>query len=304
MLNITKATDEIEITSIISLIYGQPGTGKTSICGTAKDTLLLDFDRGSHRSAFRPDTVRVESWAQVANIQKEDVAGYKTIAVDTAGRALDFLIAGMPATEGKTQLKRNSGEPTLQGYGMLKASFTGWLRRLTTLGLDVIMIAHDREDKDGDTRLIRPDITGGSYGELVKAADFVGYLYKEGKDTILDFSPCAAFIGKNSAGLEALRVPNFAENPDWFAGVMAKMKSAMGGIAERQRDAIKLIEALKERVEEAETGSDYDAIKKSMAEWPRPMKEQGWSILTKAAKKAGFKYDRKADAFCGEDVAA
>ena len=92
-LNITKPSDAIPVKSINVLIYGTPGIGKTSIACSANNPLLLDFDKGAHRSAFRCDTLLVDDWHQVASLNPKDIAQYDTIILDTVGRLLDLLTA-------------------------------------------------------------------------------------------------------------------------------------------------------------------------------------------------------------------
>jgi hypothetical protein len=298
MLKITKASDPIQVQAVNIVIYGQPGAGKTSIAGAAKSALLLDFDRGSHRSAFRPDAVRIEHWNEVAQLTKQDLEGYSTLALDTGGRALDFLAAAMPATEGKTQLKRPSGGLTLQGFGRLKDEFGGWLRRINTFGLDVLIICHDKEDKDGDSRIIRPDITGGSYAEILKLADFCGYLYKGDQNrSVLDFNPTQAWIGKNSAQLPPLVVPHFAEEPQWFAGVIDKMKAALGNVAQAQKEAVDKLGQFREQVDLCATAEQFNELIAAAGSLGNPLRLQAWNILRKAAEGTGLVYDKAAKAF-------
>ena len=93
MLKIVKASEPIVIKQIVTVIYGQPGIGKSTLGFTSKDPLLLDFDKGSYRAANRKDTVQIDSWKDITQITKKDLDPYKTVIVDTAGRALDFLTA-------------------------------------------------------------------------------------------------------------------------------------------------------------------------------------------------------------------
>ena len=297
-LNITKASDPITVERVIALVYGQPGVGKTSLASTAEKPLLLDFDQGAHRSAFRPDTVRIEKWAEAASLRAEDLTGYKTLIVDTAGRALDYLVASMPASEGKTQLKRASGDPTLQGYGAMKASFTGWLKRITTLGLDVILIAHDKEDKDGDSRIIRPDITGGSYAEIVKIADFVGYCWMDNGQRTIDFNPSSEFIGKNSAGLPRMAVPSFINEPDWFAKTLKAMKASLGGIADAQREAVDKLSEIKEQLMVCSDAEDFQKMRVPISEIEdKTLQAQAWRMTVQFAEKSGFGWNKTAKQF-------
>lgn len=297
-LNITRASDPIKVDRTIVTIYGQPGVGKTSLASTAEKPLLLDFDRGAHRSAFRPDTVRVDKWQEAANLQPEDLKDYRTLIVDTAGRALDFLVTSMPSADGKTQLKRASGDPTLQGYGAMKASFTAWLKRITALGLDVILLAHDKEDKDGDSRIIRPDITGGSYGEIVKVSDFVGYYAIDNGKRTLDFNPSQYFIGKNSANLPRIQVPSLAEDRQWFAKTLQTMKESLGGIAESQREAIGLLESVKEQLMACAKPAEYQSIRESIGKIAdQTIQAQAWRMTLQHADAAGITWDKATKTF-------
>jgi len=62
-----------------------------------------------------------------------------------------------------------------------------------------VLIAHDKEEGDADSKSVRPDITGGSYSEVMKVSDFVGYLAMSGKTRVLDFNPTDKWVGKNPA---------------------------------------------------------------------------------------------------------
>jgi len=262
MLNILKSTDKVEINTLTVLVYGQPGVGKTSISCTAKNPLLLDFDNGAYRSDFRCDSVPINNWKDVAKLKPEDIKGYDTIVIDTLGRSLDFLQAEIIHNDSK--MSRKDGALTLQGYGALKSTFTNWLKQLSLLGKDVIMVAHDREDKDGDTKFVRPDIIGGSYNEIMKIADFVGYIFKVNRQSVIDFNPCEKFIGKNAAKFEALEIPNFTNATDYMESLVAKMKSSIGGIANNHIEALKIIEGYKVEIDNLNNPVDCDKFVEKM----------------------------------------
>ena len=229
-LNIKTAADPVEVGTLITLIYGQPGIGKTSLAFTAASPLLLDFDSGAHRSGYRKDYVPVKSWSEVANIDPKELTAYRTVIIDTLGACLDRLGENLLARSDKMRNKATGGL-SLQGFGMLKAEFTGWVRRLKSAGCDIVMIAHGKEKTENDSTYIRPDIVGGSYDEIMKMADFVGYYYMEqgqGKAMrILDFSPTPRWIGKNSAGFPPLPVPHLDEAPEYLAHVLGQARDTI-----------------------------------------------------------------------------
>src|SRR3990167_8632670 len=215
-MKIIKATEAITVAHPVFLIFGQPGIMKTSLAYSAKDTLLLDFDRGAHRAINRHDTLVIESWADVAELLEHPDAlePYATIAVDTVGRCLDVMTADIIR---ETPKYGPGGNLSMQGWGVLKKRFQSFMATLRTLGKDVVLIAHDKEDKDGDTRVVRPDIAGGSYGEVMKVSDFVGYAYMGGKDRVLDFNPTDRWIGKNPGAWSPFKVPSPAKATTFLA---------------------------------------------------------------------------------------
>lgn len=230
-MRIIKATDAIPVDHPVFLIFGQPGIMKTSLAYSAKDALLLDFDRGAHRAINRKDTLVIDSWADVAELLSDKAAlePYATVAVDTVGRCLDVMTADIIRESAKLG---PNGNLSMRGWGVLKKRFQSFMSTLLTLGKDVVLIAHDREDKDGDTRVVRPDIAGGSYGEVMKVSDFVGYAYMAGKDRILDFNPTDRWIGKNPGAWAPLRVPPPAKATTFLAELIDQGREALGHISE------------------------------------------------------------------------
>jgi AAA domain len=235
-LRITKASEPITVERLNTVIYGPPGLGKSSLAFTADTPLLLDFDNGSHRAANRKDTVRVADWSDVSGITAEDLAPFKTVIVDTAGRALDTLTADIIRVNPK---HGRGGALTLQGYGELKARFTSFLKLLNSFGKDVVLIAHMDEQRNGDDIIERLDVQGGSKGEIYKAADAMGRLVISNGKRQLRFSPTDAAFGKNPGQLEPLDIPDF-NGPDFdgfLASVIARIKSRLNELTEDQREA-------------------------------------------------------------------
>ncbi len=227
MLNIHSASDPIEIKTVTILVYGDPGAGKTSLAFTAEDPLLIDFDRGAHRSQFRGDSVQVESWADVAQMGETDLKPYKTICVDTVGRCLDMMSLDIMASDPK--MKTPAGALTLQGWGILKSRFAAWMRLVRSFGLDVVLTAHGNETRMGDDQMIlRPDVQGGSYSEIFKLADGVAYLRMSNMDRVLAWDPQDRYVGKNPGQIEPTVLPDFAESPQYLGGLVTVIKERIG----------------------------------------------------------------------------
>lgn len=259
MLNIVSKQDPIQIQSLCLMIYGQPGIGKTSIGFTAENPLLLDFDQGAHRSRNRGDSVQIAEWKDVENMKAEDLEGYDTIIVDTVGRLLDLLSVDIISKNPK--MKGYGGALSLQGYGALKSSYATWLKVLLSYGKDVMLIAHEKEDKNGDELIMRPDIQGGSGGEVFKRADGVAFMYKSGKQTLLDFNPTEQWQAKNAAGLLPLEVPNFTTKPDYLATVISDIKGSINALSAEQTEALAVVDKWRLGLHDV---ADADGINKSI----------------------------------------
>jgi hypothetical protein len=235
-LKITRAADPITVDRLNMVIYGPPGISKTSVAFTAEDPLLLDFDNGSHRAPNRKDVVRVAAWADVADIKQDDLAPFKTVIVDTAGRALDALTVDIIRANPK---HGRGGALTLQGYGELKSRFGSFLKLLNSFAKDVVLIAHMDEQRSGDDVVERLDVQGGSKGEVYKTADAMGRIVIRNGQRSLLFSPTDAAFGKNPGCLEPLEIPSLssAAFDGFLAGVIQMTKDRLNAQTEAQREA-------------------------------------------------------------------
>lgn len=288
-LKITKAADPITVERLNVCIYAQPGIGKTSLAFTADAPLLLDFDQGAHRAANRKDTVRVNSWNDVASISAEDLEPYRTVIVDTAGRALDVLTADIIRRNPKAG---RGGALTLQGYGTLKAEFIAWLKHLNGLGKDVILIAHMDEQRNGDEIIERLDVQGGSKGEIYKAADAMGRIAIREGQRLLNFSPTDAAFGKNPGGLEPLVIPHkdAPEFASFMAGVIETIKDRLNALTEAQRAAQEAVEKWRPAIEGYTTTEEFNNALEEIRSQPKAVQ----ALFNKSAESRGFVFDRGA----------
>jgi len=291
MLKITPPNQTIEINGLVTCVYGSPGVGKSSLAFTGNTPLLLDCDKGAHRSHFRKDIVQVSSWTDIAEITDDDVAPYHTIVIDTVGRCLDYLAADIIKANPKHGFQ---GNLSLQGYGVLKGRFKQWIDGLTLLGKDIILIAHEKEEKKGDEIITRPDIVGGSYGEVFKIADLIGYMTRESKKTTLDFIPTDSHIGKDAGQLGKVTVPDFNQEPTFFNDLLLRAKESINRMSvegQRIAETVANYKGQIEQIDSAELLNDFCAL----------IKDEEQAILIQLrvlvgnhAKKLDLTYDKEA----------
>jgi len=295
-LRIIKSSEPIKVERLNVCIYGQPGAGKTSLAFTSESPLLLDFDKGAHRAANRKDTVRVTTWADVTELTAEDLEPYKTVVVDTAGRALDVLTVDIIRRNPKSG---RGGALTLQGYGTLKAEFVAWLKALNGYGKDVVLIAHMDEQRNGDEIIERLDVQGGSKGEIYKAADAMGRIaFRDGK-RILNFNPTDASFGKNPGQLEPVEIPHSDKNPQFLAGVVQSIKDRLNLLTEEQTAAQELLEQWREVIKPMTTAEDFNDKLAQVKTAPKAVQ----ALYGRSAKDRGLTFDEKAGAYVGKPEA-
>jgi hypothetical protein len=292
MLKITRAADPITVERLNMVIYGPPGLGKTSLAFTAEAPLLLDFDGGSHRAVNRKDVVLVSSWADVASITAEDLAPFKTVIMDTAGRTLDAITADIIRTDPKGH---KNGALTLPGYGVLKTRFTTFLKLLNSFGKDVVLIAHMDEQRNGDELIERLDVQGGSKGEIYKAADAMGRLVMVNGKLQLRFSPSDASFGKNPGQLPALDVPH-ADSPDFdgFLGrVIQQTKDKLNELSEDQKAAAEEQQWFRDTLPTIAVVDEINGLMERAKAGGTACK----ALLNKRAEELSFTFDKKAGAY-------
>jgi hypothetical protein len=292
-VRIIKATDSIPVEHPVFMVFGQPGIGKSSLGYSMKDVLTLDFDKGAHRAANRKDTLVVDSWKDIEDLMAspEELAQYAALTVDTVGRCLDVLTSHLAKNDPK---KFPGGVPGLQGWGALKNHFRQWIAALRGLGKDVLLIAHDKEDKDGDTRIVRPDIAGGSYAEVMKVADFVGYMQMSGKDRVLDFNPTDRWIGKNPAGWTPFRVPPVAKAQDFMADLVGKGRAALGQLSDASAAVMREVETWRTAIEKFPDAAAFTAAVPKVGEIAAPIVQvQVKKLLWDAAQAKGLTFDKE-----------
>ncbi len=215
-MSLFRKPSELKVNHTIkALIYGEPGKGKTTLALSAPTPVLLDFDGGVQRvnGAFQCPTLQVENWDQVNEALKEIEEGSvpcETIVIDTAGKMLDYM--GAAIIRENSRYGKADGSLTLQGYGVRKSMFINFLKRVSIMGKHVVFVAHMREDKDGDTRIIRPEIGGSSAGDLIKELDLVGFMSAIGRDRTVFWQGDERFYAKNACNLPpAHKVANIVD---------------------------------------------------------------------------------------------
>lgn len=259
-IKIIKSSDPILTDNLIIVLYGSPGVGKTSLGFSTNNPLLLDFDLGAQRSlqSIRKDCVQIKQWSDISDLTKEDLKPFDTIVVDTAGRLLEIMETEIKNTNPK-MINRLNGGLSLQGFGQLNTMFKNFMIKLKSYGKDIILIMHDKEDKNGDAIFIRPDAIGSSKTEINKIADLMGYVSMNGKERNLDFNPTESHLGKNCAEIPEQKIPNLANQKSFLADLIEFTKAKMNAKSEEMVKAEQEFQLILDSINELITLEEFNA---------------------------------------------
>lgn len=210
--------------AISALIYGSPGSGKTTLACSAPSAVLLDYDGGVTRihGAHQVPTLQVSSWEQTAEALREIQANgaIRTIVVDTIGKMLAFMDAYIKAhptySKSGSPIEMNrDGSLSMKGFGRRKQMFLDFLRQVMVMGRHVIFVGHDKEEKRGESGqdvIVRPEIGGSSANDLMKELDLVGYVEMVGAMRTISFTPCERYYAKNTCNMPGrIEIPTIVD---------------------------------------------------------------------------------------------
>jgi phage nucleotide-binding protein len=300
---IKKSSEQLENSVVINtLIYGQPGIGKTTFALSAPKPLIIDCDGGLNRinQLDMQDNIPVKSWEDILSIKDENLTHYDTIIIDTVGKALDFLTDYL--VKNNPKLGKADGSLGLNGYGALKTTFSQYLKSLRLLGKNIVLIAHDKEEKKGDEIIIRPDIVGGSLPVVLRDMDMIGYCESINNKRTITFDSTDKSYGKNTCNLPSLiEIGNYRDGKKCF-----KMSDVVAAYEKKIDDGKKLSAEYTELLSDAdllidsiETPEQADEalanIQKVQVIWDSLIKSK--TKLMIKVKKLGFTFNAKSKKF-------
>lgn len=315
MATLIEATDVIDVQFVPVLIFGPPGSRKTSLAQTADAPFTLDLDEGIHRSPNRRAAARFASWDEVGDLIRDARPGARstttdprilekfkaarTVVVDTLGRALDKMIPGVQQLSPKNVGPGGMGLSP-QGYGVLGNQFAHFIKSLRDLGKDLVMVCHEDQgtDASGDP-VVSPDMLGKmSWKEVHKWTDQIGRMRYDGRSLVLDFNPSSvAVCCKNAGQLPPTTVPDFAEAPRLLADLIALAKERIGKTAAASAALAQAEAEVSARLAACDTPDALTAALSEWAAWANGKKARAWEMVKAHAAGRGWEFDKASRRF-------
>lgn len=182
ILNIQPTVISRDLKGKFICIYGLPKVGKTSLACQFPKNLLCGFEHGWNAlGGIKPQPIN--KWSDfkqvIRQLEKPEArAMYDTITIDTIGIAWDMCEQFICA---QNSVQKISDIPWGGGYSACKKEFESCLRKITTLGYGLVIIAHvekriEKRADDSEVEILGPAIPKRAYDIVNQLVDIIGYI--------------------------------------------------------------------------------------------------------------------------------
>lgn len=292
---LTKPEDLKPDVRFKGLIYGQPGIGKSTLALSAPNPVMIDAENGIKRVEphLRVPSLQVQKYEEIiALLNSDEIKPFDTIVFDTMGKVLEIMEPYLISLNPKNAT--GSGALSLIGYKARKIEFNNLLKLISRLNKSVLFVAHEKEEKNGDEKIIRPDIPGSSGADLIKELDFVGYMEAKGIKRTISFFPTEKYYAKNSLQLdEVIEVPHTKNGNTFISEKIVKMtQEKLNKQAELIKEYNSTLESVETYLSGVENPNDAIEVFSDMKDvWDA--KKRAFYLLKQKAKELGYVYKNK-----------
>ena len=187
------------------LIYGDPGSGKTHLAGTAQDSPqmadvhVFNIDGGLMTLAQRGD-IHATDVHSVDDLERElhriaagdeKYASTRTVVIDNITELQTLALESITTRELANRRKKNRNysvdEVYLEDYGVAGKQLARVLRGFRDLPIHVVYIAHRKDRMRPGTNVLdesKPNLTEKLSTAVMGYMDFVWYLYVADEETM------------------------------------------------------------------------------------------------------------------------
>lgn len=173
------------------LIYGDSGTGKTTLAGSADEVpemrpvLFIDIEGGTEslrHSYPQVETVRVITWKDMQRVYEalyEGDHGYRTVVLDSLTEIQKFDMYNIMQDVAQKRPDLDPDVPSMREWGKNLEHIRKMVRGFRDLEMHTIFTALVKEDKNQRTGIItmKPSLSGKMADEVAAFLDVVGYYY-------------------------------------------------------------------------------------------------------------------------------
>ena len=295
-----------DLANINYLLYGAPGTGKTTLGYSAPDSLLINLDMGAHRVKPEHRAGKDTSVCKTFDEVKADVeyakGKYKTIVIDTGGALVEMLKQYVIDHPGDFKGGAKAmGGISLQGYGFVKTLWNDFTRQLRQ-NFNVVYIFHEQGEKNGDDGTFYSIVVEGAAKNTVwQSADLAARLFINNGQRYLGFTPTEQYSAKACFGISGLvQVPELKDGQPndfltkLFAKVRQNLEEESKTLSKDHAEYEEVMDAVK-RICEGITNIDsvqgaFEAF--NSMDHVLTSKKEGMAMIKKRLAEIGVKWDK------------
>ena len=279
---------------IKAMIYGQVGSGKTTLALSAPKPVLLDFDGGVHRINFDhigDNVYQVKNWDEALSVIQGDLSEYETIVVDTIGKMMDYIIE-------LADQKRIGG---WKKWEFINDEFKKFVRLAHSSNKHVILVAQRDTRSDGDETIFIPALREKNYTAVTSDLDIIGYVEMKGTSRTIYFNHNKNDV-KNTCNLpESIALPVVVnskreglENTFFTKKIIDPFKAEIQRRIDYQNSYNVIIETIKGDISFIETEIEANDFVKKMKEYRHvgSSLEVARNLFSAKVKELGFIFNK------------
>ena len=205
------------------IIYGAPKIGKTTVLSKLDNCLIIDLEDGSDMlDALKVKANSLKDLQDIGAAIMKAGRPYKYIAIDTISKLEEWCESYakqiyMKTPMGKNFDTKNPGMSVLAlpngaGYLYLRMAYKEWMGKLNKLADHIILVGHLKDkmlEKKGKEVAVKDlDLTGKIKQITCTNSDAIGYIYREGDQTMISFDSLDDIVaGTRCAHLKGKTMP-------------------------------------------------------------------------------------------------
>lgn len=180
------------------LVYGDSGTGKTTLAGSADEcpelrpAVVIDFEGGTESLVTvypNVETVRVSTWPEMQKVYDElrlsKTHGFSTVILDSLTEIQKFNMYTIMEDLMEKRPDLDPDVPSMREWGKNLEQMRKFVRAFRDLPMNTIFTALKKEDKNEKTGMVTtlPSLSGKLAGEVAAFLDIVAYYYTKSVQT-------------------------------------------------------------------------------------------------------------------------